>query len=199
MHKVFISYHHENDQCYKDELVRIGERHSTFIDRSVDSGEIADNLSDEQIRRTIRDKHLRDSTVTIVLVGIETKNRKHIDWEIYSSMYNGSVNKSSGILVITLPSIPSSIIVAHGDWEKKLLYPNIRSWTPIGSREECERNHPNMPDRIIDNIIRQNVKISVVPWNKINEESLNFLIEATFKSRLQCKYDLCRPMKRSNS
>ena len=26
MHKVFISYHHSNDQWYKNELVKFGER-----------------------------------------------------------------------------------------------------------------------------------------------------------------------------
>ena len=38
------------------------------MDRSVDTGEIPDNLEDEQIRELIRDEYLRDSTVTIVLV-----------------------------------------------------------------------------------------------------------------------------------
>ena len=79
-HKVFISYHHANDQWYKEELVRIGENNNIFVDRSVDTGDIPDNLSDEQIREKIRDEYLRDSTVTILLVGEETKYRKHVDW-----------------------------------------------------------------------------------------------------------------------
>ena len=79
MHKVFISYHHSNDQWYKNELVKLGER--VFVDRSVDTGDIPDEWTDEQIRQEIRDSYLRDSTVTIVLVGTETKQRKHIDWE----------------------------------------------------------------------------------------------------------------------
>ena len=75
-------------------------RPSLFIDTSVDTGGISDSLSDESIREKIRDEYLRDSTVTIVLVGTETKRRKHIDWEIYSSMYDGAVNKKSGVLVL---------------------------------------------------------------------------------------------------
>ena len=51
MHKVFISYHHRNDQWYKSELVKCGE--SIFVDRSVDTGAIPDEWSDEQIRREI--------------------------------------------------------------------------------------------------------------------------------------------------
>ena len=96
MHKVFISYHHQNDQYYKDWLVEFAERHSIFVDASVDTRDISDHLSDQAIRETIRDHYLRDSTVTIVLVGSETRRRKHVDWEIYSSMYDGKVNKKSG-------------------------------------------------------------------------------------------------------
>ena len=38
MHKVFISYHHQNDQYYRDCLVEAGEQYSIFIDASVDTG-----------------------------------------------------------------------------------------------------------------------------------------------------------------
>ena len=54
MHKVFISYHHQNDQWYKEYLVNFGERHSIFIDESVDTGGIPDDLPDERIREKIR-------------------------------------------------------------------------------------------------------------------------------------------------
>ena len=57
MHKVFISYHHSNDQKYKDALVEFGERYSIFVDRSVDTGDIPDTGTDEQIRREIRDRY----------------------------------------------------------------------------------------------------------------------------------------------
>ena len=72
MHKVFISHHHGNDQGYKDDLVKFGEENEIFVDRSVDTGDIPDDWTDERIRRVIRDDYLRDSTVTIVLVGRET-------------------------------------------------------------------------------------------------------------------------------
>ena len=109
MHRVFISYHHENDQYYKNYLVNIGSQYKIFLNYSVDTGDISDYLSDEAIREKIRDEYLRDSTVTIVLVGLETKGRKHVDWEIYSSMIDGKVNKKSGILVANLPSTEPEI------------------------------------------------------------------------------------------
>ena len=112
-HKVFISYHHANDQCYKQKLLRFNEKYGIFIDKSVDTGDIDELLPDQIIREEIRDDYLQDSTVTILLLGKETKHRKHIDWEIYSSMYDGKVNKRSGILVINLPMIKGQVRVGQ--------------------------------------------------------------------------------------
>ena len=81
MHKVFISHHHRNDQRYKDQLVDFGERYSIFVDRSVDTGDIPDDWADETIRREIRDSYLRDSTVTVVLVGMRIADHGHPDAE----------------------------------------------------------------------------------------------------------------------
>ena len=101
MHNVFISYHHKNDQFYKNELIKYGKTFGVFIDKSVDTGSISEDLSDQAIRQKIRDEYLQDSTATVVLVGTATKGRKHIDWEIYSSMFDGTKNKKSGFLSST--------------------------------------------------------------------------------------------------
>ena len=202
MHKVFISYHHANDQVYKDCLVRLGENHEVFIDRSVDTGDISDDLTDETIREKIRDEYLRDSTVTIVLVGQETKRRKHVDWEIYSSMIDGKINKKSGILVVSLPPIEAnrSIYVSHSG-EKKTVYPDIHEWETLTSRTEFESRYPYMPDRIIDNLVEPEAKVSVTSWSRFkdNPKNLRFLIDATFEDRSACDYDLRRSMRRNNS
>ena len=200
-HKVFISYHHENDQLYKEKLVRIGKEFSIFVDKSVDTAQISDSLSDQQIREKIRDRYLRDSTVTIVLAGKETKRRKHVDWELYSSMHDGSVNRRSGILVINLPSVGGCgfCIVSHKD-EKEIVYPDISSWTRIDTRSEFESLYPDMPDRIIDNLLAPKATISVAPWDKVLEaDKLRFLIQSAFEDRETCEYDMSRPMRRRNS
>ncbi len=198
MHKVFTSYHHENDQFYKDELIRVGSDFGIFIDKSVDTGDIDETLSDQRIREIIRDEYLRDSTVTILLVGTETMCRKHIDWEIYSSMFDGRVNKKSGILVINLPSTNcDGLTAAHGAKEKNLLYPEVSSWTNF-TRREYERCYPYVPDRIIDSLVASDALISVVPWNRISPSSLKTLIDLTFEDRISCKYDLSRRLKRRN-
>ncbi len=198
MHRVFISYHHDNDQRYKDKLVAFAEEHQIFADVSVDTGDISDDLDDESIREKIRDGYLRDSTVTIVLVGTETRNRKHVDWEIYSSMYDGAVNKKSGIVVIMLPSTNESLIsTSHGRDEKRL-YPDT-TWTSINSRAEYKRRCPSMPERLIDNLLKDKAKISVVPWGRLSVAVLRTLIELAFRDRVKCEYDLGRPMRRANS
>jgi len=200
-HKVFISYHHKNDQYYKEELLRVNREYPMFIDASVDTGDISDDLDDQTIRQLIRDSYLRDSTVTILLVGTETKRRKHIDWEIYSSMIDGAVNKKSGILVVTLPSTNCTYYTATHSGEKERLYPDNSSWTLINSREEYEQRYPYLPDRIIDNLLKTEAKISVVNWDKIAEnlDHLVFLIDATFNDRTNCQYDLSRLMRRRDS
>lgn len=199
-HKVFISYHHDNDQWAKEKLLELNSKYDIFIDRSVDTGDISDDLSDEKIRKKIRDEYLRDTTVTILLVGTETKNRKHIDWELYSSMYDGKKNKKSGILVIQLPSTnPQYIRAAHGDEEKRNLYRSVTNWISIDSRDEYERRYPYLPERIIDNLLARNVKISVTKWEDLNVEDLRLLIDLTFQDRESCQYDISRKMRRNNS
>lgn len=198
-HKVFISFHHENDQVYKDALVKLGEENDIFIDGSVEMGEIPENWTDQKIREYIRDSHLADTTVTILLVGTETKNRKHIDWEIYSSMYDGKINKKSGLIVILLPTVKSGYYTCSYANEKAQIYPEQKSWTSITTKSEFERRYPYMPERIIDNLLAQNVRISVINWDKLTVANLKMMIDNAYNSRATNQYDLSEKMKRKNS
>ena len=202
MHKVFISYHHDNDQLAKEELLELNDNYGIFIDSSVDTGDIDENLSNESIRQKIRDDYLKDSTVTILLVGEETMKRKHIDWEIYSSMRDSKLNKKSGILVIQLPSTGcTSYVCAHGEEEKSALYPPNLTWVSITNREYYEYNFPYLPERIIDNLLRPEDNISVTTWETIinSPDKLKLFIDLTFRDRTCCDYVLNRRMRGSNS
>lgn len=202
IHKVFISYHHANDQEYKKSLIKLNERHGVFIDKSVDTGDIDPDLPGETIRVKIRDEYLRDSSVTILLVGIETAGRKHIDWELYSSMIDGQINKKSGVVVVQLPSTnPQYFTAAHGDAEKKQLYPEFSGWCKVDSRREYERRYPYLPARIIDQLLAKDAKVSVTQWSRLgrNLENLSLLIDCTYKDRTNCNYDLSRAMKKRDS
>ena len=199
MHKVFISYYHADDQYYKNELVGWAERNNIFKDGSVDTGDIDDkDMTDQEIRCLIRDNYLRETTVTIVLVGQHTKYRKHVDWEIYSSMFDGPINKKSGIIVILLPSAKSSSFTAGHEEEKAAIYPGETDWITITERSEFERIYPYLSDRLIDNLLKPNAYISVVNWEHLTDERLRYMIECAYKDRLKCEYDLSRQMKRRN-
>jgi hypothetical protein len=104
-HKVFISYYHEDDQVYKDRLVQALD--SKFVDKSVSPGDIHDqNLPLDEIRRRIRDDHIADATVTIVLIGPCTWQRKHVDWEISASIIDRRNNQRCGLMGLLLPHHP---------------------------------------------------------------------------------------------
>lgn len=198
MHKVFISYHHDNDQWYKDYLASIAEPFQVFIDESVNIGDIDESCKDETILRCIRDEFLKGSTVTIVLVGTETRNRNFVDWEIWSSMYDGLKNKKSGILVIQLPAVASTYYHAGHGTDEKSLYPS-QEWVTI-SNDEYDRRYPFVPPRIMDSI-KKNVPISIIRWEDVVNDNeirfgfpkLKFFIDLANRDKEKCDYDFSRP------
>lgn len=106
-HKVFVSYHHANDQYYRNRFEQLfSGAYDVMVSKSVQIGDINTYLPTETIRQKIRDEYLRDSTVTVVLVGAETWKRKHVDWEIGSSIRNTQFNPRSGLIGILLPTYP---------------------------------------------------------------------------------------------
>ena len=101
-HKVFISFH-EQDIKYKEAFVSMMGRR--IVDRSVDTGHIDDTgLKTATVRQKIRDEYIRDATVTIVLIGPRTWQRKHVDWEIGSSIRRTTRNPRCGLLGLVLPN-----------------------------------------------------------------------------------------------
>lgn len=101
-HKVFVSYHHANDQKKADYLRTAYGENNTLLDRSL--SEAYDDMTDDEILAAIRQEHLKDSTVTIVLIGSETAHRKWIDWEIYASLRPYGSRSRNGLLGIFLPT-----------------------------------------------------------------------------------------------
>lgn len=106
-HKVFVSYHHALDENYKKIFeLRFGNAFGAIVPGSVQVGDIDPNLPTDTIRQKIRDEYLRDTSVTVVLIGAETWQRKHVDWEIGSSIRDTKSNPRSGLLGILLPAYP---------------------------------------------------------------------------------------------
>ena len=153
-HKVFISYYHEDDQEYKDRLVQALE--SKFVDRSVSQGDIHDEgLHLDEIRRRIRDDHIADATVTIVLIGPCTWQRKHVDWEISASIIARKNNQRCGLLGLLLPS--------HPDYRKR---PGARNPRLIPPRLALNIDGPD-PYAVIYDWPKQGLSKKVLP--KIHE------------------------------
>lgn len=106
-HKVFVSYHHENDEKYRNLFEKLfSDIYDIMDSKSVQIGDIKSNLKTETIRQKTRDEYLRDSTGTVVLIGVETWKRKHVDWEIAGSIRDTKRNSRSGLIGIFLPTHP---------------------------------------------------------------------------------------------
>jgi hypothetical protein len=102
--KTFISYYHYEDQCYKEKFKNLfGD---LITHKSVEDGDIDSDNSDGYIKQLIQNGYLADTTVLIVLIGPNTKHRKHIDWEISGALNPKVGDKCAGILGLKLPNHP---------------------------------------------------------------------------------------------
>ena len=127
-HKVFVSYHHSGDQAYRNRFEYLFSYvRDVIISKSVQIGGLDPNLKTETLRQKIRDEYLRDSTVTVVLIGAETWKRKHVDWEIGASIRHTQYNPRSGLIGIILPTYPRIDQTKYDPYTiPPRLYDNIR-------------------------------------------------------------------------
>ncbi len=105
--KVFIS-HYKGDRDEVDAFITKFEK--AFIPKVLganDNDDFIDSTNTAYVMRQIREKYLQDSTVTIVLLGHCTHSRRYVDWEIKSSLQQGS-SLANGLLGIALPSTSNS-------------------------------------------------------------------------------------------
>lgn len=155
--KVFVSYSHRLDQQAADDFRKIfADKRDVFIDKSIreDIGELQ--------AETIKDRLsylIKDSTVTVVLIGQETGGRSWVDWEIYYSLRKSYGNTRNGLLGVKIPykthwipdrlsdNIPSMGLII--DWPRdyrtltsaiEQVYLVSRSGLPNLSRPLRERN-----------------------------------------------------------
>lgn len=111
---VFISFYHQ-DEPYKKYLENILDDLS--VNQSVQTGDIDSDNGADYIRHLIQDGYLKDTTVLIVLVGPNTKNRKHVDWEISGALNYKVGSRYAGVLALHLPN--------HPDYGKKTYNPSL--------------------------------------------------------------------------
>jgi len=168
-HKVFVSFHYD-DQNYKNLFATMME--GNIVDQSVEDGDIDDNfISTETIRTKIRDNFIRAATVTVVLIGPCTWQRKHVDWEIGPSLRKTFRNSRCGLLGILLPH--------HCDYISRTYSFN------------------RIPPRLADNCNGENTYACVYKWS-YDPVSVRYWIDKAFRrrngtppnnTRLQFKYN----------
>ena len=154
-HKVFTSFYHHDDQKYKNYIDRnFGNR---IINKSVMDGEYEPDNSDLYIKRLIREDKVSDSSVVVVLVGPNTRKRKHVDWEIYAGL-SASVNGNSGLVGVLLPEFP-------------LL-------------SDSRYQYTDLPGRLADNVISGYA--DVYTWSYF-VNNFSSIIESAFNNRITRK------------
>ncbi|MFD5867538.1 TIR domain-containing protein [Corynebacterium sp. NPDC060344] len=105
--KCFISYHHEDTNEVQDFIQRFDHSRDALIARGIGAGmpgDIINSNDPDYIKRRIRENYLRDTTVTIVLIGKNTWKRRFVDWEIAASLRQTATATPNGLVGITLPS-----------------------------------------------------------------------------------------------
>lgn len=167
-HTVFVSFCHDDDQGYKEEFQKLSE--DITISRSVEPDDIDPTNNADYIMQQIRDKNLRNSTVTVVLIGKRTWQRKYVDWEIYSSLRDTKTNSRSGLIGIFLPT--------HPDYGK------------------ANYNRYTIPPRLYDNA-KENPEgqryASLHHWSN-NSSQIRKWIEQAYAKRESVKVDLHRDL-----
>ena len=102
--KTFLSYYHKDDQLYKNYFENLfGD---LMINKSVQDGDIDSDNSDGYIKQLIQKEYLCDTTILVVLIGNNTKHRKHVDWEISGALNYKVGDHCAGLLGVVLPSHP---------------------------------------------------------------------------------------------
>lgn len=161
-HKVFVSYHHANDQYYKNKFEDLfANYYDVIVSKSVQIGDIEPTLKTETIRQKIRDEYLRDSTVTVVLVGIKTWKRKHVDWEIASSIRHTQYNPRSGLLGILLPSYHQYYNIEYGKYNKNTIPPRLSKNIDCGYADIYEwSDDPYIVQQRIHDVFERRSKVN---------------------------------------
>lgn len=114
-HKCFISFKKE-DLYYKNKLIEKFDS-SDVIDKTLDR--VIDSNDGDYIMSVIRRDYLKDSTVTVFLIGEHSSENEGYDYlgpknyfiqkELQATLYNGKDNSRSGLIGVVLPNMYEKI------------------------------------------------------------------------------------------
>ena len=184
-HKVFLSFHSADFQ-YKEIFENTyGEAAYKILSRFDLQTSNSSPLADTQ--ETIRSKYLKDSSVTIVLIGPYTSQSKLVDWEIAASLKNGERNLRSGLIGIVLPhfslfgsdaqtpqSMPERLAVnVENGYAKVYHWPENPEELAAWIDEAWQRRADKVPDNATP--LLANHKLSFQKERKLNNWNMNKL------------------------
>ena len=94
-----------------------------IVDQSVKLDQIIDtNFPTEDTLRRIRENHISQATVTVVLIGPRTWQRKFVDWEIGATLRDTTMNPRCGLLGVLLPTHPD---YNRKEYDRHLIPPRL--------------------------------------------------------------------------
>lgn len=154
MARIFVSFHHDLNQEHAEKIRRIivSLGHTDITVNEGTKIENEDSLTDENIRQKIRDKFLKDVDVTIVVVGSDTTNRKHIDWEIWGTVYQFEGHRQGSIVVVNALTnnvswlLNEDLIQRHDALEDK-----VRFWSQ--NSDVTHKSLEWLPERLRNSIV----------------------------------------------
>lgn len=102
-HKCFVSYHHADQAAVQRFIAEFDQGEDIFIARGITMPEdVIDSQDPDYVMSRIRELFLRDSTVTIVLIGRCTYARRFVDWEVQASLRQPAAGLPNGLMAVLL-------------------------------------------------------------------------------------------------
>jgi hypothetical protein len=127
-HKCFISYHQEDLGHVDAFIARFDDQQNRLIRRGVfNDDDIINSTNTDYVMAEIRSRYLKDSTVTIVMVGRCTWARRFVDWEIQSSLRQPAGGLPNGLISVRLNSnaiLPERFDLNYPGYAKTHGYPS---------------------------------------------------------------------------
>ena len=148
--KCFISHHTADVAAVNSFISTFGA--GNFIKRGITMPrDVVASDDTEYVMRRVRELYIRDSTVTIVLIGRCTWARRFVDWEVQASLRKPANGLPNGLLAVLLdssirPALPDRVKLnkdsGYADYH---YYPSSASrlgdWIETAYAARAQREH----------------------------------------------------------
>lgn len=132
--RVFIS-HYGEDRAEVDSFINHFANSlqifTPYVLGANNNDDFINSTNTDYVMNRIRELYLKDSTVTIVLIGSCTHSRRYIDWEIKSSLRQGTGYTPNGLIGIIIPSQGNSAYLPprfEANWNQEHIDCYARYW-----------------------------------------------------------------------